>query len=746
MQFKILRCWAVVLLLSGCATPPPVLSPGTGDSPTIQQISADSVDRAPRFSTYKAYLQLSTEDLMSAKYSDAAVERWRKHTLALRLIDAPKEKQKDSCPYWQELSKDETYPLKKVALLRFAIQCGNGAKINLELSGVEKSIYDELLAEKDFRDSQKTENLEDDVTGLLEKAKWTTHFQDRQSLFEQALEKAQASRDKGLILLAETALYKSSPRLNPRPKSSDLMSVATDHRLWREFEPALKIYRSILVNKASTSDEKFAAHKAIRQTLKTAERRNEYIEATANLARWTYQYWKANPKDSTARKHFHDSQLLLVRTLWTEDRTEEALKTLKRTERWLAGSFPMDEVNFVRARIFEERKDSVQALIYLQKALNEKASQKALHEKLLWAQGWLLYKTEKYQEALVPFNELIEKTQENPEKARALYWTARAQLKLLKPDEAKVTLALAIKEDPLGFYGLLSIRELNEKIKPLTSSEPSEKDERLAGTAPMDLLPLAVLSDWLVAVGEKNLAEKSLNRFSDQLRRSGSADETLWLKVFSQYAHAGSYLPLFSNLTLVKADTRESILAAHPEILFPQPYKNVVDAAATKAQVPSALIYAIMRQESAFNPKARSPMDAYGLMQLMPSVAKTRAQQKNMLFEKATELYDPELNVALGSYELQNLLSRYHSQYIMAIAAYNASEKALKGWVKNRYRLDPIEFIEEIPYEETRGYIKLVLRNYLFYLRFNATEPFEFPESCLKLGQTEKALSHPETD
>ncbi len=746
MLFRFFNRLVLALLISSCATRPSVVAPNLPAPPTLPQISAETADRAPRFLTYKGSSQLSNEDLSSAKYNDAALERWRKHTLALRLLDAPQEKQKDSCPLWQDLSKDESYPLKKVALLHFAIQCGTTVKINLDLSSEEKSIYDELLAEKDFSDSQKTEKLEDDVTGLLEKAKWTSHFQDRQGLFEQALEKARASGDKSLISLAESALYKSSPRLNPHPKDSEMMSVAADHRLWREFEPALKIYRNILKNKNSPAEEQFAAHKAIRQTLKTAERRNEYIEATGNLARWTYQFWKASPHDSLARKRFHDSQLLLVRTLWTEDRTEEALKTLKRTERWLTGAFPMDEVNFVRARIYEERKDSAQALIYLQKALSEKSPQKPLHEKLLWAQAWLLYKTEKYQESLAPLKELIEKTQDNPEKARALYWTARSQLKLLKSDEAKATLALAIKEDPLGFYGLLSLRELNEKIKPLQSSESAEKDERLAGSAPKDLLPLAILSDWLVAVGEKNLAERSLNRFSDHLRKVGSTDETLWLKVFSQYAQAGSYLPLFSNLTLVKAETRESILAAHPEILFPQPYKNVVDAAAVKAQVPSALVYAIMRQESAFNPKARSPMDAYGLMQLMPSVAKTRAHQKNMPFGKATELYNPELNVALGAFELQSLLSRYQSQYIMAIAAYNASEKALKGWVKHRYRLDPIEFIEEIPYEETRGYIKLVLRNYLFYLRFNATEPFEFPESCLKLGQSEKALSQPETN
>ena len=710
----------------------------------------EPADRAPRLSTYRPYLKLSPEELGNAKYEDAALERWRKHTLALHWVNTATEKgfekQKNSCPYWQDLANDETYPLKKVALIYLETYCAPSVKINLELTAEEKSIYDELLAEKLFSESQVTETLEDDVTALLEKAKWSTHFQDRQNFFKQALVKAQATHNKTMIANAEAALYKSSPRLNPQAKEADLMGVAADHRLWREFEPALKIYKGILKNKNFTSDEKFAAHKAIRQTLKTAERRIEYIEATGNLARWTYQNWKLNPREASARKRFHDSQLLLVRTLWTEDRTEEAIKTLKRTERWLAGSYPMDEVNFVRARIFEERKDSAQALIYLQKALDEKSSQKSLREKLLWAQAWLLYKTEKYEEALGPLKELAEKTLDNPEKVKAFYWMARAQIKSSKVEDAKINLATVIKEDPLGFYGLLARRELNEKIQPLQVPETSDKDDRLAGVAPKELLSLGIITDWLVAVGERNLAEKALNRFSDHIRKMGSNDEELWLRVFSQYAQSGSYLPLFSNLTLVKAETREAILASHPEILFPQPYKSVVEAAAGKALIPSALVYAIMRQESAFNPKARSPMDAYGLMQLIPSVAKIRAKQKGIPFEKATDLYDPPVNVSLGAFELQNLLSRYQSQYIMAIAAYNASDKALKGWVKNRYRLDPIEFIEEIPYEETRSYIKLVLRNYIFYLRFNATEAFEFPESCLTLGQTQVSSSHTETE
>jgi soluble lytic murein transglycosylase len=748
------------LTLVGCSSSPkkpiagPVAVPAPSQSPAPElippKVSVEPEDRAPRFSAYRSLSHLTTDELAKTKMETPPLERWRQHTLALRLLD---EKPAESCPLWQSLAADTKYPLHKLAQLHLEVSCDVSSDVTheakgknpIDFSSEEKSLYDELIAAKDLQAAILTDNLEDDVAALLENAHLSSHFQEREETFKKALAKAKEGHKATVIANAEAALFKNSPRLNPHPKDTEMMSVAADYRLWREFDPALKIYRSIAKNRFSKPEEKLAALKAIRQTLKTAERRNEYIESTAEIARWTYQTWKKFPNDFQSQKRFYDSQMLLARTLWTEERTEEALKTLKRTERWLTGRYPLDELNFIRSRIYEGQKDYNSALLYLKKAVEEKSSKKDLREKLLWAEAWLLYKTQKYEQALAPLKELIEKTQDNPEKVKAMYWSARCQLKLDRPDDAKVTFKNVLKEDPLGFYGLLASRELNEKIQPLQADTSADKDERLADVTPKELKSLSILSDWLVAVGENKPAEKSLNRISDQLRKQNVSDEDVWLRVFSQYAQTGSYLPLFSNLTLVKAETREAILKSHPEILFPRPYKEVVDKASARAQVPSSLVYAIMRQESAFNPKARSPVDAYGLMQLMPSIAKSRAQQKKFPFNRATDLYDPETNVTLGAYELQALLNRYNQQYIMAISAYNASEKALKGWIKSRYRLDPLEFIEEIPYEETRGYIKLVLRNYIFYLRFASTEPFVFPESCLKLGQNNVSSSQAET-
>ena len=121
-------------------------------------------------------------------------------------------------------------------------------------------------------------------------------------------------------------------------------------------------------------------------------------------------------------------------------------------------------------------------------------------------------------------------------------------------------------------------------------------------------------------------------------------------------------------------------------------------------------------------------------MQLLPSLGKKLSRNTKVSYTEPDDLFDPEINIPLGTKELGTLLSRYDQQYILAVAAYNASGNAIRGWLKTRYRDDTLEFIEEVPYDETRAYIKLVMRNFVFYKRLNQSEgPIQFPEEWLKL-------------
>lgn len=169
-----------------------------------------------------------------------------------------------------------------------------------------------------------------------------------------------------------------------------------------------------------------------------------------------------------------------------------------------------------------------------------------------------------------------------------------------------------------------------------------------------------------------------------------------------------------------------------PELIYPQPFALLVDGAAKKFNVPSELIYSIMRQESSFDPLARSPADAFGLMQLIPEMAKRAEGHAGLKIGSHEDLYTPEVNIPLGAAFVRDLLDRWQGAFIPTVASYNASDKAIAGWLRTRYHGDVLVFIEDIPYEETRNYIKLVMRNYISYRRLNSGgAKIAFPEWCL---------------
>jgi soluble lytic murein transglycosylase len=148
--------------------------------------------------------------------------------------------------------------------------------------------------------------------------------------------------------------------------------------------------------------------------------------------------------------------------------------------------------------------------------------------------------------------------------------------------------------------------------------------------------------------------------------------------------------------------------------LYPHAYWDTVSAQAREKELDPYLVLALIRQESAFDPEAVSPAQAYGLMQILPNTAArvTRAPSVS-----SAALVDPDFNVQTGTTYLRQLLDLYDDNLYMAIAAYNAGENAVDKWRARHAGLEPDEFIESISYRETRNYVKLVLRNYRIYQR-----------------------------
>jgi soluble lytic murein transglycosylase len=151
-------------------------------------------------------------------------------------------------------------------------------------------------------------------------------------------------------------------------------------------------------------------------------------------------------------------------------------------------------------------------------------------------------------------------------------------------------------------------------------------------------------------------------------------------------------------------------------IAFPPAYRDEVVRWAPPAGVPIALLQALMREESALDPRVVSPAGAVGLTQLMIPTAQSVAQRLRLGRPSRGDLMNPPLNIRLGARYLGELIRRFEGQVPLALAAYNAGGGAVSRWLEARRGLAIDEFVEEIPVEETRGYVKRVLRSYAAYL------------------------------
>ncbi|HQU27893.1 MAG TPA: lytic transglycosylase domain-containing protein, partial [Nitrospirales bacterium] len=149
---------------------------------------------------------------------------------------------------------------------------------------------------------------------------------------------------------------------------------------------------------------------------------------------------------------------------------------------------------------------------------------------------------------------------------------------------------------------------------------------------------------------------------------------------------------------------------------FPIGYQGLIQELAP-SDVDPYLVAGLIREESLYNPRARSGVGAMGLMQLMPATARRMAHQVGMSSweEDSEALFHPERNIRLGATYLGQLLDDFHGNLVYAIASYNAGPSAVKRWMGKYGQRSLDEFVELIGYRETRGYVKRVLGSYWIY-------------------------------
>jgi soluble lytic murein transglycosylase len=173
-------------------------------------------------------------------------------------------------------------------------------------------------------------------------------------------------------------------------------------------------------------------------------------------------------------------------------------------------------------------------------------------------------------------------------------------------------------------------------------------------------------------------------------------------------------LELYKNLVrfAVNLPDREEFY----QFRYPRAYKEIVEGLSVKYNVDPFLIFSVAREESRFDPHAKSIAGALGIMQIMPQTAKKLNRKLKLGTSRSYEILDIKKNLHLGIYLMSKNIHEFGS-YSQALAAYNAGEHRVRSWLRQERYESADEFIEDIPYKETREYVKRVLTSYFEYNR-----------------------------
>ncbi|MBV9077719.1 MAG: lytic transglycosylase domain-containing protein [Methylobacteriaceae bacterium] len=285
--------------------------------------------------------------------------------------------------------------------------------------------------------------------------------------------------------------------------------------------------------------------------------------------------------------------------------------------------------------------------------------------------------------------------------ARAAYWEGRAAEARGDQEGARAHFDRASRHGTT-YYGQLAAAKLGRETVPLRLAGDPTRQERLSAAK----APAVRAVEILYAAGLRDVASPLVA----ELARAASAAE---LEVVGDLALAQKDAKTL--LALGKLATQRGLPldeAAFPVIGVPA-FEPV------GSRVERAIVYAIARQESAFDPAAGSPVGARGLMQLMPATAQAVAKRVGVAFD-AGRLVDASYNARLGAAHLGDLLDDWRGSFILTFASYNAGPGNVKKWIQaygdpRRPDVDPVDWVERIPFYETRNYVQRVMENLQVY-------------------------------
>jgi soluble lytic murein transglycosylase len=349
-----------------------------------------------------------------------------------------------------------------------------------------------------------------------------------------------------------------------------------------------------------------------------------------------------------------------------------------------------------------------------------------------WKAAWLTFRQGRTEEAKNAFEEQITLYPSGAETSAALYWRAR-----LAEEDNQPLMARAFYQKLSDRYRNFYYAELGrQRMKHLAPAAPDATTTYalLDRVPPLDSGAKVTASepprDELHVQKAELLGNGGLVDFAVrelQAAAATTADGGSWgpAETAQLYDETGHY---DQAIELMKHSAPNYFALDIPDLprkyweaLFPKAYWSDLKRSAAANALDPYLVASLIRQESEFNPNAVSRANAVGLMQLLPKTGKLVAKEVKLQRYNASQLYTPAVNLQLGTRYFRGMVDKFGGSFEYALAAYNAGSDRVDDWLSQGKYRDPQEFVESIPFTETREYVQAILRNASVYKQIYGT-------------------------
>lgn len=327
-----------------------------------------------------------------------------------------------------------------------------------------------------------------------------------------------------------------------------------------------------------------------------------------------------------------------------------------------------------------------------------------------------LYMDRKFKQSISEFRHLLDEYPKSSHRFRARYWLAQAMQHEGNEEEAKTQFESLHRDSPLTYYGLLASIADGKSIDSVISATVPDGIAEQEFMAPLEVKRLSRARSFLA----EDLPEFAALELKEIRARDGLSNFFL-LYLAALHHQAKSYSISFTLLNELIQRGYEGVFSSWGlRMIFPVEHLDMIKQYSLENKLDPILVLSLIKQESAFDSIAVSSAGALGLMQLMPATASD-------VFSEIprADLTGIEPNIRTGTRYLSKLLTRFNGNIVYALAGYNAGPAAVDRWVRaNPSRKGLVEFVEAIPFKETREYVSSIIRNYFWYsLRLNNETP-----------------------